>query len=174
MYFNSRAQAGHLLADELMPKYRYQNCAVIALNDGGAVVGAQIAAMMHCVLTMLMTEPIHIPGEPMPIAMIDAEGGFTFNGGYSLGQLEEFEKEFAGAIEQEKLEKLHRMNQLVGANGIIDKDLLRGHNVILASDGINSGLSIDAVSLYLKSVKIENLIIATPFASVSAIDRPCM
>ena len=44
MYFESRAHAGQVLAAQLLEKYRYEDCAIIALSDGGVVVGEQIAA----------------------------------------------------------------------------------------------------------------------------------
>src|SRR5947209_1089742 len=53
MYFASRLQAGRMLAERLVPKYRYENCAVMALNDGGVVLGAEIAKQLHCILTLL-------------------------------------------------------------------------------------------------------------------------
>ena len=33
------------MADQLVAKYRYENCAVVALSKGGVVVGEQIAAV---------------------------------------------------------------------------------------------------------------------------------
>lgn len=170
MYFKNRAEAGQQLAAKL-GKYRYENTAVIALSDGGVVVGAQIAMQLHCVLTMLLTEPIKLPGEPDAVASINAEGGFTFNSMYSTGQLEEFNSEYRQYIEQQKLEKLHDMNRLLGEGGLIKNELLRGHNVILVSDGLNNGFSLDAAADFLKPLKLERLIVATPIASVPAVDR---
>ena len=43
MYFEDRTQAGSLLAARLVEQYRYENCAVVALSDGGVLVGEQIA-----------------------------------------------------------------------------------------------------------------------------------
>ena len=170
MYFKSRVEAGQKLAAEL-GKYRYENCAVVALSDGGVIVGAQIAAALHCVLTMLLIEPIELPGEPDPVAGINQDGGFTYNNMYSTGQLEEFVSEYYGYIEQAKRQKLHEMNRLLGEGGLIRRDLLRGHNIILVSDGLNSGFSLDVASDYLKPIRADRLIMATPIASVSAVDR---
>ena len=59
------APAGRSYAgDQLVKKYRYENCAVLALDDGGVMVGAQIATQLHCVLTLLMSEEIKLPQEP--------------------------------------------------------------------------------------------------------------
>jgi len=43
MYFKSRVEAGELLAKQITEKYKGNECAVVALNDGGVMVGAQIA-----------------------------------------------------------------------------------------------------------------------------------
>lgn len=171
MYFKSRVEAGQKLASQLVPKYRYENCAVVALSDGAVIVGAQIASQLHCVLTLLLTENIKLPGEPDPVATIDQDGGFAWGGMYSAGQLEEINNEFHGVIEQEKLEKFSHMNRILGQGGIIDRSLIRGHNVILVSDGLKSAFSLDAAANYLKPVKIEKLVVATPLASVPAVDR---
>jgi phosphoribosylpyrophosphate synthetase len=56
MYFESRTHAGQVLAAQLFEKYRYENCAIVALSDGGVLVGEQIAAQLHCVLTMLLKQ----------------------------------------------------------------------------------------------------------------------
>lgn len=171
MYFHDRHQAANQLSSLITPKYRYENCAVVALSDGGVVIGSQIAAELHCVLMLLLAEPINLPGETTPLGSIDQTGVFTYNGMFSAGQLEYFTSEYRTYIEQEKLEKLHSMNRLLGSGGIIEPDLLRHHNVILVSDGLSNGLSLDAAATFLKPYKLKKLIIATPLASVSAVDR---
>lgn len=171
MYFHDRHEAGKLLADKLTPKYRYENCAVVALSDGGVIVAAEIAKQLHCVLTMLLTEEVKLPGETKPIAVVNQDGGFTYNNMFSAGQLEGFTADYHTYIEQEKTKKFHAINRLLGEGGLIRRDLLYGRNVILVSDGLNSGISLDAASDFLKPIKIERLIIATPLATVPAVDR---
>lgn len=171
MYFKNRTDAAKQLAGLVVPKYRYENCAVVALSDGGVVIAAQLAAQLHCVMMMLLTEPITLPGESNPVGTIDQSGIFTYNGMFSAGQLENFESEYRNYIEAQKLEKMHNMNGLLGSGGIIKPELLRYHNVILVSDGLTSGLSLDAAAAYLKPFKLEKLIVATPLASVAAVDR---
>lgn len=170
MYFKSRADAGRVLAADLT-QYKGNNTTIIALSDGGTVVGVQIASKLHCPLTLLMTAPIELPGELDPVAVIDQEGIFTYNNMYSPGELEEFDMEYHHYIEQLKLEKLHRLHRLMGKSGLIRKDLLRGNNIILVSDGLSTGFSLEAVVDYLKSIEINKLIAATPLATVAAVDR---
>ena len=70
MYFESRSQAGAKLADQVLEKYRYENCAVVALGEGGVLVGEQIAVKLHCVLMMLLSEEIDIPGEGLSFGAV--------------------------------------------------------------------------------------------------------
>lgn len=171
MYLASRVQAGRMLATQLAQKYRYENCAVVALDDGGVMVGAQIAQQLHCVLTLLMSAEIKLPQEPTAIAGITSSGTVSYNHVYSQGEINELAGENFGYIEQQKLLQMHDMNQLVGTTGTISKELLRGHNVIVVTDGAKTGFGIDLVYEFLKPIHIEKLIFAVPLASVEAVDR---
>lgn len=171
MYFKSRAAAGDLLARQLVPKYRYENCAVIALSDGAVMVGAQIAMQLHCVLTMLLTASITLPQESAILAEMNQQGGVTYNDMFSAGELEEIQAEYFSYIEEQKLQKKFEMNRLLGAGGLISEELLKEHVVIVVSDGLNNGLSLAAAADFLKPIRIKKLIVATPFASVQAVDR---
>ena len=160
-----------MLASQLVKKYRYEKCAVIALDDGGVMVGAQIAMQLHCVLTLLMSAEIKLPREPMAIAGITAEGALSYNHSYSDGEISEMAGENFGFMEQEKLLQMHNLNQLVGGGGTINKTLLSEHNIIIVSDGVKTGFSVDLAYEFLKPIKIENLVFAVPFSSVEAVDR---
>lgn len=171
MYFASRVQAGRMLAKRLEPTYRYENCTVVALNDGGVVVGAQIAAQLHCVLGMILMSELTLPRETTGIGSISSNGAFSYNDDFSTGEIEEMQSEFRGYIEEQKLTKLHEMNALLGHGGLMRKDLLAGHNVILVADGLQGGALLAAAELFLKPVSIERLIVATPMADVKALDK---
>src|SRR3954465_315558 len=110
MYFASRVQAGRMLAVRLAKKYRYENCAVLALNDGGVAAGAQIAAQLHCVLTLLQTAEIILPRELQALAGITADGQVAFNHSYADSEIAEMASENYGLIEQEKLRQMHEMH----------------------------------------------------------------
>jgi putative phosphoribosyl transferase len=171
MYLSSRVQAGRMLAGQLTKKYRYENCAIMALDDGGVMVGAQIAMKLHCVITMLMSAEITLPQEPVAVAGITSSGTVSYNKGMPEGELRELTDENFGLIEQQKLVKMHDMNRLVGSGGTVDKRLLRGHNVIVVTDGAKTGFSIDLAYEFLKPISMEKLVFAVPFASVEAVDR---
>lgn len=170
MYFKDRVEAGQKLG-KMLDEFKTQKPAIIALSDGAVVISAQIALQLQCVVTMLLSEPIKLPGEPDAVAVINQEGTFTYNDMYSTGQLEEFEQEYYQVIEQAKLEKMSEMNRLLGKGGLIRKDLLKDHTIILVSDGLSNGLSVESAIDYLKPLKTKQIIIATPLASLAAVDR---
>ena len=171
MYFKSRADAGAQLAAELFDQHRYENCAVVALNDGGVVVGEQIASWLHCVLTLLLAEDIPIPGEDLSFGGVSQEGHFTYNSAFSSGEIDEYTSEFHGYLEEKKREAFQKINRLVGMGGLIDHDMLRDHTVILVADGLDSSAALDVAVEYLKPIRIHRLVIAAPVASVSAVDK---
>lgn len=171
MYFKSRIVAGEQLAGQLLEKYRYEDCAVLALSDGAVLVGEPIAAALHSVLTMLLIESIEIPGEHINIGGLNQSGRFTYNGMLSAGEVEGFRQEYFGLFEEKKREAMMRINRLLGDGGLINKDLLRGRNIILVSDGFHDAASLDIALDFLKPISIQKLIVATPTASVQSVDR---
>ena len=171
MYFESRAEAGSELTKQLLEKYRYEDCAVLALTDGAVLVGEPIAAALHSVLTMLLIESIEIPGEGINIGGINQSGRFTYNGMLSAGEVEGFRQEYFGYFEEKKREGMMRINRLLGDGGLVNKDLLKGRHIILVSDGFHDAASLDVAMDFLKPINIQKLIVATPTATVAAVDR---
>lgn len=171
MYFASRLQAGRILAKQMAGKYRYENCAVVALDDGGVIIGAEVASCLHCILTILQTETINLPRETHSIAGLTEDGSFSYNNAYSSGEIDEMVGEYYHYIEQEKLEKLHKMHGLIGGDGLVSPRLLKGRDVILVSDGLKDGFKLDIALQFLKPIATNKLVVATPLASVAAVDR---
>jgi len=171
MYFESRSHAGKLLAERLVESYRYEDCAVVALSDGAVLVGEEIATSLHCILTMLLVEDIEIPGEGMSFGGVSQSGGFTYNGMFSAGQVEEYTSEFHGYLDEKKREAFQKINRLLGDGGMISHDMLRDRVIILVADGIDNGASIDVAMDFLKPIRTQKVIIATPTATVPAVDK---
>lgn len=171
MYFENREQAGQILATELLSKYRYEDCAVVALSDGAVIVGEQIASALHCILTLLLIENIEIPGEGVSFGGVSQNGGFTYNGMFSAGEVEEYESEYHGFLEEQKREAFEKINRLLGDGGLISEDMLRDRVVILVADGLDTGASLDVAADFLKPIKIKRLVVATPVATIQAVDK---
>lgn len=171
MYFKSREAAGKLLAGQLVRRYRHEKCVVVALDDGGAVVGMQIAKQLHTIIMMLLTEDVDLPREPDPIGGITMSGDFSLNNtDYTAGELDDMVSEYHNFIEQEKMRRVHAMNRANAAGVLIRKDLIEDHVVILVSDGLEDGFTLDLALKFLKPIRTSRLVVATPLASVSAVD----
>lgn len=171
MYFKSREEAGQILGARLADAYRYDDCAVIALNDGAVLVGEQVATMLHSILTMLLIEEIEIPGESMSLGGVSDGGNFTYSSAFTSGEIEGYIGEYHGYLEEEKRKAFQKINRLIGDGGVIDRDLLQDRVIILVSDGLNSGISLDVAIDFLKPVRIKKLVIASPVAAVAAVDK---
>jgi putative phosphoribosyl transferase len=169
LYYQSRAVAGQQLIPPLL-KYRYENSVVVALSDSSVPVAEQVAASLHCILTLFLALDIEIPGESVSFGAVTEGGSFSINSELGASEVDEYYGEFRGYIEEQKREQTSRVNRLLGDGGLLDADLLRDHVVILVADGLKSGSILEAVRAYLKPIRIEKLIIATPLASVAAVD----
>jgi putative phosphoribosyl transferase len=170
MYFESRAQAGQQLAAELVDTYRYENCAVLALSDGGVLVGEQIATTLHCVLTMLLVEDIEIPGESLNFGGVSQTGRFVYNSDFSKGEIDEYTSEFHGYLEDQKRQAFQRINRLLGDGGLVDYSMLRDHTIILVNDGFDESTILNVAMDFLKPIRIKRLVIVAPVASEQAVD----
>jgi putative phosphoribosyl transferase len=170
MYFRSRADAGELLADQLM-QYRYEDCAVVALSANGVAVAEPIAARLHSILGFFLSEQVKIPGENVSIGSVNQSGGFSYNQSLSEAETDDYYSEYHGYIDDQKRQKFEHINQLVGEGGVINPRLLREHVVILVSDGLKTSAKLDAAAQFLKPITIKRLVIVTPVASVSAVDH---
>jgi putative phosphoribosyl transferase len=171
MYFKSREAAGRLLASQISKKYNRHKTAVVALNDGGVIVGMQIAMALNSVITMLLTEDIVMPRENEALAGITHDGSFSYNHSMTDGEINEMVMEYHNFIEFEKMKRLHEMHAISGNGHLIRRDLIDYHTVILASDGLKDGFTLDLALEYLKPIHVKRLIIATPFASIDAVDH---
>jgi putative phosphoribosyl transferase len=169
-YFKNRTEAGLQLADQLLA-CKGQQCAIVSLSEGGVLVGVEIAKKVHSSLYLLMTENIKLPGENDPVAVMSSAGTFTYNDMLSAGELEEIKSDYHQVIDQERLQTFQKLNRIIGKDGEIDKNLLKRHIVVLVSDGLGTGLSLAVAADFMKSIEVQKIIIATPIASVKAVDK---
>lgn len=170
MYFKNRKTAGLQLAERLA---RYQNdkAVLMALSEGGVILGRAIADKLNIPLTMLLSRDINLPNEASILGTVDQNGGFIYNSMYSVGQLEEYIGEYHNYLEAEKIQRVSELNQILAKHGLTDKHALTDHVVILVSDGVRHGAAFDSALNYLKPIRLKRLIIASPVASIEAVDR---
>ena len=170
MYFKSRADAGRQLAQK-MDKYKNQNLMVVALGTGSSIVASQLAMKLHANMAIYLVKNIHLPGEPQAIASLSSTGTYSTNDYYSSGQLEYLGSEYHGYIGQERIRANRELSVLLGRDGLINKQILRRKVVIVVSDGLRTGFSLKACADFLKTIAIKKLVVASPIASISAVDK---
>ncbi len=171
MYFKTRTEAGKLLADKIAQDFAGKACSVIALSEGGVVVGLHIAQKLECMLSLLLVEPIELPGEIDPVGAISESGAFAYNKMYAPGEIEELMYDFRGTVEDEKRTKLSKLHRLVGAGNNMRLELLRQKHIILVGDGFKTGFSLDIALEVLKPVATKSISAAAPIVSPEAVDR---
>jgi len=163
MYYRSRTDVGIKLASKAYDKYRYEDCAVICLSEGGVQVGEQIAIDLHCAMMLLVSKSLAVPGESVNLGVIDQNGKLTYNDEFSRGEIEEFENEFHGYFEDKKRSLQSEINIAIGDGGVIDNRLLQNRHIFLVADGTINTQKISAALNYLKPVKTQKIILATAF-----------
>lgn len=170
MYFKSRAEAGVKLADELMPLYRYENTAVVALSQAGVAVGYQIAVNLHAVLRRLLMKTIHIDDESIDYAMVMPGGVVAVNPRLSESEQQYYYGEYAGWLDEKVRQAIFEVDKNIEPQEVSPENL-RGYNVILVDDGLDSPAPLEAAVTWLKPVRVDKIILACPIISVSALDR---
>lgn len=171
MYFKSRAEAGEILGKRLLDTYRFENCAVLALDSGGVLVGQQIAAYLHTLLMLLVTETIDVPGEGVVFGSVSQNGNFTYDGGLSRFEVAGYTSEFNGYLQEKKREAFQKINRMIGDAGTVDIAMLQDRNIILVSDGFSSKTSFESVLDFLKPIRIQKIIAAAPVSCVAAVNK---
>ena len=98
-------------------------------------------------------------------------GQFSYNDNLSRFEINEYRNEFYNYFEEQKRWMFQKINRMIGDGGLCDRQLLKGRNVILVSDGFDDETLLGAVLDFLKPVMIERLIAVAPVASVQAVNR---
>ncbi len=169
-YFKSRTEAGRLLLEQIRSKGDfYINPAVIALSSGGSLVASEIARGLHASLYIIETETVDIPGEGT-IGTASTGGNFVYSSKYSDGQLDYLKSNYHQVIGQEQFKAFQKLNRIIGHDGVIKKELLKRHEIILVSDSLEDRSQLEVVIDYLKPIEIRKLIIATPITALSVVD----
>lgn len=169
-YFKDRRQAGEMLAAELIDKYRYEDCAVVALSLGGVLVAEPIAEELHAILTMLVTEDIKLPGDSLVVGSVSQDGNMVYDNSLSSFEIQEYTSEFMNYLNEQRRQAFQKINRIVGDGGAFNKTLLQNRVIILVADGLSNGAIIGAAMDYLKPIKVKKLVVALPLATVPVVD----
>lgn len=170
MYFKSRAEAGVMLAQKLMPKYSAENVVVLALSQAGVAVGYQIAVNLHAALRRLPMKTIHIDDESVDYATVMPGGVISMSPDLSESEQQYYYSEYSGWLENEIRTAILDIDKGIDADEISPENM-RGYNVILTDDAIDNPTKLAAAVDWLKPVRVESLVLACPIITVPALDR---
>lgn len=170
MYFQDRKDAAVKLATSLA-KYTDDDVVIAVLNDSSKIIGDIIAKELRVPETIIISKAIQLPGESAKFGSLDQTGHFSYNTRLSEGEIDEYESEYHNYLDAEKMNKTHDINVEASKKGLFSRDRLTDKIVILVVDGIDDTTALDSAIEYLKPIRLKMLVIATPVASVKAVDR---
>lgn len=167
-YFQSRKTVAQDFANQLADLVG-QDTAILALSKGGAVMGLEIAKRTHSLVGLLLLKHIYLPGENSALGVVDTTGSLTYGENISKPFIDEFEMEYRGIIEQDKMEASQELHA-VSKQGKLSPHYFNDKTVIMVNDFTKTGTSFKAAADFLKPIKTRSLILVTAIASTPAID----
>ena len=159
--FTDRLEAGRMLADQLAFHKVPENAVVVALPRGGVPVGFAIAERLHIPLDVVVARKLGVPWQP-ELAMGAIAGTARVLDEHLIQELAIGHEEVDSIVSREQAE-MNRREELYHG-GALPLDL-RGRSVILVDDGIAMGSTMTAAARYVKSLGLEEVIIAVPSGS---------
>ena len=166
MEFASRMEAGHRLG-RLLRDLGVEVDLVLGLPRGGVVVAAEVARVLQRPLDVLVVRKIGHPWHrefavgalAEPDVVILDEGSLGRNP-IGRSQLDE--------VIAEETERLGQYRKQFHRGGAPD---LAGKSVLLVDDGLATGATTEAAVAAARKQKARKVVVATPVASASAMDR---
>lgn len=158
MIFQNREDAGQKLAEKL-ERYRAAGAVVLALPRGGVVVGREIADALQLPLDIVVARKIGHPFNPeYAVCAVDEKGALLCNESEKNLLNEEW---LAGEIEKQKKEAKRRTLSYRGEKKPIK---IKGKTIIIADDGIATGLTMRLAVRAVKARKPSRVVVAVPVA----------
>lgn len=165
--FQTRAQAGQLLAEELIRYANQPQILVLALPRGGVAVAAEIAKQLHVAMDLCLVRKLGVPWhEELAMGAIAYDGAqFVQVLNDDIVQHYQITTDILQTVLQAEQAELLRRNQ-VYRQGLAFPHLKDRH-IILVDDGIATGATMRAAVKVIKQAQPVKLTIAVPVAEPS-------
>lgn len=164
--FQSRQEAGKILAENLKTLNLGDNLIVCAIPRGGVIVGAQIAKELKAKLTVLPIKKITTPVNPeLAVGAVGPVSSPILDKPL-ISTLQISRSVLLAEIEKAKDEVKRRM-----AEYGVKKQNFFGKIVILTDDGVATGSTINLAARLIKATKPEKLILAVPLVPAGKISQ---
>jgi putative phosphoribosyl transferase len=165
--FDDRFHAGELLSEKLMHYANRNDVYILAIPAGGIQVAVVVAKRLNLPLDLAITRKLHVPwNQEAGFGAISWNGLVLVNEPLvaSLG-LSDDDVNRCVAKEKEIIKR--RVESFRGTKPFPD---LSNKNIIVIDDGLASGFSMLTTIKAVKRNKVNEIIIAVPTASISAIN----
>ena len=156
--FSDRAEAGRLLAEELM-EFAGKNAIVLGIPRGGMAVAREIARRLDAELDIVLSRKLRSPGQPeLAFGAISEDGQMSFN--QDVVSMLDIKPEY---IEREKtfqIDEINRRNRIF--RHVRSKVSLVGRITIITDDGVATGATFKAALVAARHENPAELIAAVP------------
>ena len=160
--FEDRHDAGRRLAKKL-ERYHGRDAVVLALPRGGVVVGYEIARALKLPLDIAVARKVGHPNSPeYAICAVDEKGTILCNESEAKLVDQVWLKE---EIKRQQKEALRRSSLY---RGVRKPENIHNKIVIIADDGVATGLSLRLAIIAVKTKHPKSIIVAVPVISEEA------
>jgi len=167
MSFKNRSDAGKKLA-KVLARYKHKDAVILALPRGGVPVAAEVAAVLHAPLDLVLVRKIGVPMQP-ELAM-----GAVVDGGTPIIVRNEDiirdagvdATEFKKICDRELIEIDRRRRLYLGDRAPVD---VADRLAIIIDDGIATGATTTAALRATRMRKPRKLILAVPVAATETL-----
>ncbi|PSB54822.1 phosphoribosyltransferase [Chamaesiphon polymorphus] len=166
--FRDRAEAGKLLAQQLLDYANRPQAIVLALPRGGVPVAYPIAQMLELALDICLVHKLGVPSNPeLAMGAIDLQGAIYLN--ERIVRSMDISKATIDRIATMELRELQRRDRTYrGDRAEID---LRDRIAIVVDDGLATGATMKAAIEAIRRQQPAQIVIAVPVAFQGTIDE---
>ncbi|MCD6320307.1 MAG: phosphoribosyltransferase [Candidatus Desulfofervidaceae bacterium] len=167
VFYKDRREAGKYLA-RVLTEYDLKMPLVLAIPNGGVVVGKEIASALRVPLDLVIVKKIPIPQNPEAgFGAVTSDGEIILNTQIlsQLGLSSTQVKELAQAV----FEEIKKRMDYYGVSGNYSN--IKGKTVILVDDGLASGVTMEAALKTIKGYNPKRIIIVVPTASARTFQK---
>ncbi len=167
--FRDRADAGQLLAAELLSLHKLpENSIVLALPRGGVPVGFEVASAVQAPLDVVGVRKVGVPWQP-ELAMGAVAGASVEVLDWDLiTQLNIAQADIDAAIRAERIEVRRREELYRGGRRTPE---IRSKNVVLVDDGLATGSTMLVAVRFARTRKPKKITVAVPVGTEEACKR---
>jgi putative phosphoribosyl transferase len=170
VYFKNRIAAGKQAAATLIKNQQTAKAAVISLSTDSLLVAFQLSEALRCPLHLYLSKDVVVPGG-LNVGAINQEGAFNYGSDLGAGFSDYYYQEFRGYIEDTTRQSFSQLNHELGSREVLRKELLRGRDIYLVVDCLESVSSLDSFLAYAKTFTVGKVTICAPLAMSKDMSR---